>query len=120
MGTVLGIAGFTLLWAATCLTEASLAEIVLTAMLGLALMIAGRLWTPCMGWIKERMRRQPMPAPAGSNSRPQVSGVRERQTRGGTGCEMCNSLCPLARGIRTPEAILSQGATCPPQEEWTA
>lgn len=62
MGTVLGIAGFTLLWAATCLTEASLAEIVLTGLLGLALMIAGRLWTPCMGWIKERMRRQPMPA----------------------------------------------------------
>ena len=85
MGTVLGIAGFTLLWAATCLTEASLAEIVLTGLLGLALMIAGRLWTPCMGWIKERMRRQPMPAPAGSNSRPQVSGVRERQARGVTG-----------------------------------
>lgn len=52
MGTVLGIAGFTLLWAATCLTEASLAEIVLTGLLGLALMIAGRLWTPLRGAIR--------------------------------------------------------------------
>lgn len=52
MGTVLGIAGFTLLWAATCLTEASLAEIVLTGLLGLALMIAGRLWTPLHGMDK--------------------------------------------------------------------
>lgn len=104
MGTVLGIAGFTLLWAATCLTEASLAEIVLTGLLGLALMIAGRLWTPCMGWIKERMRRQPMPA--GTRARLRRAGrapTRVGRQRPGP--------APLREAIRAFAARAMQAAT---------
>lgn len=85
MGTALGIAGFTLLWVSTCLTEASLPQIAGTAAAGLALMALGKLWAPCMGWIKERKRRRPMPAPAGSSSRTKASGTQALAARGDAG-----------------------------------
>lgn len=52
MGTALGIAGFTLVWLSTCLTEASLPQIAGTAAAGLALMAAGKLWAPLRGAIR--------------------------------------------------------------------
>lgn len=57
MGMVLGIAGFLLLIASTCLTEATVADIVAMAAAGLALMAAGRLWRPCVDWVQEKRRR---------------------------------------------------------------
>ena len=57
MSMVLGIAGFLLLIASTCLTEATVADIVIMAAAGLALMAAGRLWRPCVDWVQEKRRR---------------------------------------------------------------
>ena len=58
MGYILGISGFLLLIGSTCLTGATIGQIVLTACIGLALMLAGKLWSPAKSIIKERRKRR--------------------------------------------------------------
>ena len=52
MGYILGISGFLLLIGSTCLTGSTLGQVVLLACIGLALMLAGKLWKPVKAIIK--------------------------------------------------------------------
>lgn len=58
MGYILGISGFLLLIGSTCLTGVKLGQIVLLACIGLALMLAGKLWKPVKSIIRERRNRR--------------------------------------------------------------